>query len=146
MWCLIIRSYWVLINNKNKISQYFLTQKNKYNSLSKASKSHLSQTWLNQADQYFSYTFALIRVFIKILPLLGLLGTVDGMVESFQNMQQTNLQLHLAGGIYHALLTTLAGLVTALSGLYLIHDLQQRKNKYIHKLKIKLEITHALRP
>ena len=109
MWCLIIRSYWVFIKNKNKISHYFVTEKNKYNTLSKASTLHLSQTWLNQADQYFSHTFALIRVFIKILPLLGLLGTVDGMVESFQNMQQTNLQLHLAGGIYHALLTTLAG-------------------------------------
>lgn len=55
-----------------------------------------------------------------IAPLLGLLGTVTGMIKSFQVIQQKALVLapvnpgDLAGGIWEALLATLAGLAVAI--------------------------------
>lgn len=55
-----------------------------------------------------------------VAPLLGLLGTVTGMVRCFQIIQQKSTSLHpvspgdLAGGIWEALLTTVAGLVVAI--------------------------------
>lgn len=51
-----------------------------------------------------------------ISPLLGLLGTVTGMVRCFQIIQEKSTSLHpvspgdLAGGIWEALITTVAGL------------------------------------
>ena len=51
-----------------------------------------------------------------IAPLLGLLGTVTGMVRCFQTIQQKSTAFHpvspgdLAGGIWEALITTVAGL------------------------------------
>lgn len=55
-----------------------------------------------------------------ISPLLGLLGTVTGMVRAFQVIQEKAASLHLvspgdlAGGIWEALITTCAGLIVAI--------------------------------
>ena len=55
-----------------------------------------------------------------ISPLLGLLGTVTGMVRSFQAIEQKAVALmpvnpgDLAGGIWEALITTVAGLAVAI--------------------------------
>ena len=55
-----------------------------------------------------------------IAPLLGLLGTVTGMVRAFQVIQQKSVGLmpvnpgDLAGGIWEALITTVAGLSVAI--------------------------------
>ena len=52
-----------------------------------------------------------------ISPLLGLLGTVLGMIQAFRDLEMAegaaNAAL-LAGGIWQALLTTAAGLIVAL--------------------------------
>jgi len=55
-----------------------------------------------------------------ISPLLGLLGTVTGMVKAFQIIQEKASAFHpvspgnLAGGIWEALITTCAGLIVAI--------------------------------
>ncbi|MBU3933436.1 MAG: MotA/TolQ/ExbB proton channel family protein [Candidatus Omnitrophica bacterium] len=55
-----------------------------------------------------------------ISPLLGLLGTVTGMVRAFQVIQEKATSLYpvspgdLAGGIWEALITTCAGLIVAI--------------------------------
>ncbi len=55
-----------------------------------------------------------------IAPLLGLVGTVTGMIKSFQVIQQKAMAMipvnpgDLAGGIWEALLATLAGLAVAI--------------------------------
>jgi biopolymer transport protein ExbB len=55
-----------------------------------------------------------------IAPLLGFLGTVTGMVKCFQVIQQKSTALYpinpgdLAGGMWEALMTTVAGLVVAI--------------------------------
>jgi biopolymer transport protein ExbB len=62
----------------------------------------------------------LLRVLVKIAPLLGLLGTVLGMVETFAVLKAmgTSDPRALSGGISQALLTTQTGLLIALPGLY----------------------------
>ena len=53
----------------------------------------------------------------QIAPLLGLFGTVLGMIEAFQSMQEAGAQVDpslLAGGIWVALLTTAVGLAVAM--------------------------------
>lgn len=52
-----------------------------------------------------------------IAPLLGLLGTVMGMIGAFQTLQEAGAQADpatLAGGIWEALLTTAAGMTVAI--------------------------------
>ncbi|MGJ8544182.1 MAG: MotA/TolQ/ExbB proton channel family protein [Sulfitobacter sp.] len=53
----------------------------------------------------------------QLAPLLGLFGTVLGMIEAFQSLQQAGAQVDptiLAGGIWVALLTTAVGLAVAM--------------------------------
>ena len=58
-----------------------------------------------------------IELISHIAPLLGLLGTVLGMIEAFQRLQESGNQADpsiLAGGIWEALLTTAAGMAVAI--------------------------------
>ena len=62
----------------------------------------------------------ILATIAHIAPLLGLLGTVTGMIKSFQVIQAKALALtpvnpgDLAGGIWEALLATVAGLAVAI--------------------------------
>ena len=63
---------------------------------------------------------ALIRSLIAICPLLGLLGTVTGMIKVFDVMAVlgTGNARAMSAGISMATIPTMAGLVIALSGLF----------------------------
>ncbi|NNC55572.1 MAG: MotA/TolQ/ExbB proton channel family protein [Pseudomonadales bacterium] len=63
--------------------------------------------------------FALIGTIIKVCPLLGLLGTVVGMLEVFDALANTgsNNPRSMAAGVSKATVSTLAGMVVAIFGL-----------------------------
>ncbi len=81
----------------------------------------------------------LILSLVQILPMLGLLGTIEAMIELFYVIAQhgTGNIRAMAGGISQALITTLAGLVTSLSGYYFSSDLQ-------HRLEQRLAVSEVL--
>lgn len=59
----------------------------------------------------------ILELIAMVSPLLGLLGTVTGMIQSFQELAAAEGAANasvLAGGIWQALLTTAAGLVVAI--------------------------------
>ncbi len=61
--------------------------------------------------------FRLLDSVAQLAPLLGLFGTVLGMIEAFQSLQSAGSQVDpslLAGGIWVALLTTAVGLAVAM--------------------------------
>lgn len=76
-----------------------------------------------------------------IAPLLGLLGTVTGMVRCFQLVQDKAATLHpispgdLAGGIWEALLTTVAGLVVAIPAYVAYNYLVSRINNFVLEIE-----------
>ena len=63
--------------------------------------------------------FSLISTLIKVCPLLGLLGTVIGMLEVFDALAATgsNNPRSMAAGVSKATVSTLAGMVVAIVGL-----------------------------
>lgn len=69
----------------------------------------------------------LIGVLAAVAPLLGLLGTVDGMMATFDviSVFGTGNAKGLAGGISMALITTQTGLMVAIPGLYMSVYLQR---------------------
>ncbi|WP_291830923.1 MotA/TolQ/ExbB proton channel family protein [Marinobacter sp.] len=65
----------------------------------------------------FEAPLKIIEVIAALAPLLGLLGTVMGMMEAFSTMAATEGRANasqLSGGIYEALSTTAAGLIVAI--------------------------------
>lgn len=62
----------------------------------------------------------LITTFIALCPLLGLLGTVTGMIEVFSVLSLTGGgdAKQMAGGVSRATIPTMSGMVAAISGLF----------------------------
>lgn len=71
---------------------------------------------------------AMIKTLIALCPLLGLLGTVVGMVQVFDVLAVTGTgsPRAMAAGISKATIPTMAGMVAALSGLYFSLQLQKK--------------------
>lgn len=68
---------------------------------------------LGSLQSYFRW----LEIIGNVSPLLGLLGTVIGMIQAFQKLEQGGSKVDpalLSGGIWTALLTTAVGLVVAL--------------------------------
>lgn len=72
--------------------------------------------------------YSLISTLIKVCPLLGLLGTVLGMLEVFDALAATgsNNPRSMAAGVSKATVSTLAGMVVAIAGL-LAYTLMERR-------------------
>jgi len=130
MWVLICVSYLTQIRDKPTLVRYYqftwLQLQNK-NLANEASRACLNDLF----SQHMQTNLNTINTIATVLPLLGLLGTVTGMTQAFQVMSEisTNQQFFSAG-IASALLTTLAGLVTALSGVFFHHNLQHRATQF----------------
>jgi biopolymer transport protein ExbB len=75
--------------------------------------------------------FGTIGVLAGALPLLGLLGTVTGMIHTFDTIMLFGAgnPVFLAGGISEALLTTEAGLIMTFPLLLALNVLQNRKSR-----------------
>ena len=79
---------------------------------------------------------ALLEVVITIAPLLGLLGTVSGLVNVFSNLGDTADNSAIAKGIAEALNTTIAGLAIAVPTV-VAHSFFMKK---IERMGVRLEI------
>ncbi len=86
-----------------------------------------------------------IRVLVALCPLLGLLGTVTGMIEVFDVMAiaGSGNAKAMAGGVSKATIPTMAGMVAALSGLILSARLEQFAANEGERLADRLEIEHG---
>ena len=77
---------------------------------------------LSRAIPVLEQNLSTIKLLAAVAPLLGLLGTVVGMIETFQaiTLFGTGDPKQMAGGISQALVTTMLGLIVAapLLGLY----------------------------
>lgn len=87
-----------------------------------------------------------IAMLAGIAPLLGLLGTVSGMIKTFSVIAEfgTGNAKALAGGISEALLTTQTGLVVAVPGLFLATFLARRSNGMLERMqRFSLRVTRS---
>ncbi|GBC62339.1 MotA/TolQ/ExbB proton channel family protein [Desulfonema ishimotonii] len=78
----------------------------------------------NELEKHIQTIFVLAAV----APLLGLLGTVTGMISTFEAISRfgTANARALASGISEALITTQAGLIVAVPGLFMGHYIRRR--------------------
>ena len=74
---------------------------------------------------------SMIKTMVALCPLLGLLGTVTGMIEVFNVMAVTGGgdAKSMAGGVSRATIPTMAGMVAALSGVFANTYLEQVANR-----------------
>ena len=79
-----------------------------------------------------------LGIIAHITPLLGLLGTVTGMIRAFMKIQELGGQVDasvLAGGIWEALITTAAGLSVAIPTMVAYHYFEGRVDEFSSQMK-----------
>lgn len=81
---------------------------------------YLRRALLAQARLDLTGPLRHLRLLVALCPMLGLLGTITGMMQVFDTLavQGTSEVRDMAAGISRATLPTMAGLVVALVGLY----------------------------
>ncbi|MEA1953691.1 MAG: MotA/TolQ/ExbB proton channel family protein [Campylobacterota bacterium] len=75
----------------------------------------------------------LVKTIIVLAPLIGLLGTVIGMIETFDALQNSSMfsqGASISGGISKALFTTELGLIVAVPGLIVGRVLDKKAQRY----------------
>jgi len=91
--------------------------------------------------------FRILESIAQTAPLIGLFGTVLGMITAFQALQQSGNSVDpsiLAGGIWVALLTTAVGLGVAMPTSMALTYFESRVEK--HKLAIETAVAQVLNP
>lgn len=91
---------------------------------------HIRRGILSEAKISMERYLGVIKMLIAVCPMLGLLGTVTGMIQVFDVMAVTGSSnaRSMAAGISQATISTMAGMVVAISGLYFNKLIE----KYIH--------------
>lgn len=119
--------YHLLKNNINQDKERYLREE----------VSRLSQERL----EYYDSNLDTLKVIAMVAPLLGLLGTVFGMIDAFQQMEMAGNNINpstLSGGIWEALLTTAVGLSVAIPTV-LFESYFRATNE-----KLKINIEHSV--
>lgn len=96
----------------------------------------IRRCYIARAQARLSRNLKIIRMLIALCPMLGLLGTVAGMIQTFDVMAAmgTGNARAMANGISAATITTMAGLVIAISSLYFSQWIEDRVDRETRSL------------
>ncbi|MCR9205137.1 MAG: MotA/TolQ/ExbB proton channel family protein [Halobacteriovoraceae bacterium] len=98
---------------------------------------------LSEEEDHMNKFKIVIKSVVILAPLLGLLGTVSGMIETFDSLAEMSLFSQsggIAGGISQALITTQMGLAVAIPGLIVGRLLERRQLNLLTEMERTIEV------
>ena len=140
MWTLIFERIWYLqFGWKNDVAQVI----GKWEGRSERKSWEAEQIramLVSQARMQINRNLPVIKTLVALCPLLGLLGTVLGMVGVFEVIAASGNDdaQAMARGIYRATIPTMAGLVVALTGIYFTVRLRRLADREASHLQDRL--------
>jgi biopolymer transport protein ExbB len=120
MWTLIFERVWYLKTGwKQDVSKAIATWEARDERKSWNAK-QIREKLISQSKMQINQYLPIIKTLVALCPLLGLLGTVTGMIEVFNIMAVTGGgdAKSMAGGVSRATIPTMAGMVAAISGVF----------------------------
>ncbi|XQW86442.1 MotA/TolQ/ExbB proton channel family protein [Thalassotalea piscium] len=120
MWILMIERYWFLSANYPKMRDDIVSRWEAREDTTSWYAHRIRDTWISEATELLERNMITIKTLVAMCPLIGLLGTVTGMISVFETMAQqgTGNPRLMAAGISMATIPTMAGMVAALSGVF----------------------------
>ena len=99
---------------------------------------------VGRVQQQLDQGIRMIKTLVALCPMLGLLGTVTGMIEVFDVMalSGTGNVRGMAGGVSKATLPTMAGMVVAISGLVFSAQLERYAREQGERVADHLAVEH----
>ncbi|NMP32832.1 MotA/TolQ/ExbB proton channel family protein [Thalassotalea sp. M1531] len=143
MWALILERLvyfnYILPTQQSTIIKIWQQRTNKLSWTSQ----HLRSLLISRVIRSSQTNLELIKTLVKVCPLLGLLGTVMGMLEIFDALAITgnNSARSTAGGVSKATVSTMAGMVVAISGLMISNHLSNKAALLRNQLQKRLTVS-----
>ena len=120
LWVLILDRYWFFHRQASALCQHHLHAWQQLSDHDSRFSLMIRQSLISKVRIEYQRHRSFIQLLVMICPLLGLLGTVTGMISVFDVMAVTGTgdARAMASGISKATIPTMAGMVVSLIGLY----------------------------
>ena len=120
MWALIIERFWYFRTGHRALVKQVVASWDTREDTTSWYAHRIRDALISQVGESLNSTVPIIKTLVAICPLLGLLGTVTGMISVFDVMSLSGSgnARGMAAGVSKATLPTMAGMVAALSGLF----------------------------
>ncbi len=143
LWTLIFERYWFFLRLHPAQSAAFAHEWRQRRDKRSWCSRRIREELLSRARLSMSATLPLIRMLIALCPLLGLLGTVTGMIEVFDIMalKGTADARAMAAGVSRATVPTMAGMMVGISGLFFASRFDTRARYESEQLADTLDYT-----
>ena len=137
MWAIILERIWYLNTGHKTYMQVLSDEWEAVGDHTTWRAQQIKDKLTSQAKTEVNRYLSLVNTCVALAPLFGLLGTVTGMIEVFQVMAFTGGgdARSMAGGVSKATLPTMAGMTTALSGVFATIYLTSAKNREENSIK-----------
>lgn len=144
MWLLILERFIYFFKGFRSYKQNVKAQWKNRAERNSWNAEQIRQAMISRASMRLGTNLALINVMVALCPLLGLLGTVTGMIEVFDVMAITGTgsARSMASGVSKATIPTMAGMVGALSGVFASTFLQRRAKREVELLEDSMVLDH----
>lgn len=127
LWTLILERLWYTRITHRRYVKRVVEQWNAREDRHSWNAKQIRRMLAAQVMDRVQHSLPFIKALVAICPLLGLLGTVTGMIEVFDVLSATgggNARA-MASGVSRATIPTMAGMVAALSGVYMSAQFQR---------------------
>ena len=140
MWAIILERYLFFFSVLPRMAQGTLAKWNARKDHTSWCARQIRQMLISKANAAMTSNFQLMQVLVPLSPLLGLLGTVSGMLEVFDSMALRGSAdaRTMATGVSHAMVCTMTGLAVSIAGLYPVHYFRSRSRRETELLSDKL--------
>ena len=142
MWTLIVERYWYFSRILPGEAKAMLERWQARVDHASWSARQIRQAMISRLNASMTANLQLMRVLVPLSPLLGLIGTVSGMIEVFDSMALRGSAdaRTMASGVSHAMICTLTGLAVSITGLYPVHYFTSRAKRETELLADHFEI------
>jgi len=141
LWTLVLERYWffsrILPREVERVQE---TWDRRDDHLSWCAR-QIRQAMISRLNGAMTANFPLVQVLVPLAPLLGLIGTVSGMLEVFDSMALRGSAdaRTMASGVSHAMICTMTGLAVSITGLYPVHHFSHRAKQETELLADRLK-------
>ncbi len=144
MWLLILERFIYVFGLYKKQRKDVITNWKARSERNSWNAEQIKQAEISRIGIKLNNNLPYIGVMVALCPLLGLLGTVTGMIEVFNVMAITGTgsARSMAAGVSKATIPTMAGMVGALSGVFAVTFLQRKAKREVELLEDKLLLDH----